>query len=124
VSVVVLDSAILIDVLRGHDPAVRFLHRLDNVPVCSEITRVELLRGMRSKERPAVETLFQALDWIAIDEVIARRAGHLGRRWRRSHAAIGSADLVIAATVQEVDGALATANVRHFPMFEGLRPPY
>ena len=119
-----LDSAILIDVLRGYDPAVDFLHQLDTVPVCSEITRVEVLRGMRSNERPAVETLFQALGWILIDEVIARRAGHLGRRWRRSHAAISSADLVIAATVEEVDGALATANVRHFPMFKGLSPPY
>jgi len=123
-SVIVLDSAILIDVLRGYDPAVGFLRQLDTVPVCSEITRVEVLRGMRSNERPAVETLFQALDWIPIDEVIARRAGHLGRRWRRSHAAISSADLVIAATVEEVEGALATANVRHFPMFEGLSPPY
>jgi predicted nucleic acid-binding protein len=123
-SVIVLDTAILIDVLRGHDPAVDFLRLLDTVPVCSEITRVEVLRGMRSNERPAVETLFLALDWIPIDEVIARRAGHLGRRWRRSHAAISSADLVIAATVEEVDGALATANVRHFPMFKGLSLPY
>lgn len=123
-SVIVLDSAIIIDVLRGYDPAVEFPHQLETVPVCSEITRVEVLRGMRSNERPAVETLFQALDWIPIDEVIARRAGHLGRRWRHSHAAISSADLIIAATVEEVDGALATANVRHFPMFEGLAPPY
>jgi len=123
-SVIVLDSAVLIDVLRGHDPAIDFLRRLDVVPVCSEITRVEVLRGMRSNERPAVETLFQALEWIPIDEIIARRAGHLGRQWRRSHAAIGSADLVIAATVEEVGGTLATANVRHFPMFDGLSPPY
>jgi len=123
-STIVLDSAVLIDVLRGYDPAIAFLKGLEDIPVCSEITRVEVLRGMRSNERPAVETLFRALDWVPIDEVIARRAGHLGRRWRRSHAAIGSADLVIAATVEEVDGVLATANVRHFPMFDGLKPPY
>jgi len=123
-SVLVLDSAIIIDVLRGHDPAVDFLRRLDAIPVCSEITRVEVLRGMRSNERPVVEALFQTLDWVPVDELIARRAGHLGRRWRRSHTAIGSADLIIAATVEEVGAALATANVRHFPMFEGLRAPY
>lgn len=123
-SVVVLDSSILIDLLRGHGPAVDFVHRLNAVPVCSEITRVEVLRGMRSKERPATETLFQALDWAPVDEIIARRAGHLGRRWRRSHGAIGSADLVIAATVHEVEGKLATMNLRHFPMFEGLSSPY
>jgi hypothetical protein len=123
-SPVVLDSAVLIDVLRGDDLAVSFLKALDEVPFCSEITRVEVLRGVRSNERPAVETLFQALHWIPVDELIARRAGHLGRHWRRSHAAISSADLVIAATVDEIDGTLATANVRHFPMFEGLEPPY
>jgi hypothetical protein len=123
-SAVVLDSAVLIDVLRGHEPAVSFLRRLEQVPLCSEITRVEVLRGMRSNERPAVETLFQALDWIPIDQRIARRAGHLGHRWRRSHATISCADLVIAATVEDVDGTLATANVRHFPMFDELTPPY
>ena len=68
--------------------------------------------------------LFQALDWAPIDEPVARRAGHLGRRWRRSHTAISSADLVIAATVEETEGTLATVNVRHFPMFEGLGAPY
>jgi len=120
----VLDSSVLIDVLRGYEPAVSFLKGLAEVPLCSEITRVEVLRGMRSRERPAVETLFQTLGWVPIDEVIARRAGHLGRRWRRSHAAISSADLVIAATVEEVDGTLATANVRHFPMVEDLAAPY
>ena len=123
-SVIVLDTSILIDVLRGDPAAVDFVRRLDAVPVCSEITRVEVLRGMRSKERAATETLFRALDWLPIDEVIARRAGHLGHRWRRSHAAISSADLVIAASVDEIDAELATSNVRHFPMFEGLLPPY
>jgi len=124
VSVIVLDSSILIDLLRGFDPASEFVRGLDAVPMCSEITRVEVLRGMRSKERPATETLFQALEWIPVDEVIARRAGHLGRRWRRSHGAISSADLIIAATVHEVEGGLATTNLRHFPMFEGLSSPY
>ena len=123
-SVTVLDSSILIDLLRGLDAAAEYVRRLDTVPVCSEITRVEVLRGMRSKERPVTETLFQALEWIPVDEIIARRAGHLGRRWRRSHGVISSADLIIAATVDEVEGGLATTNLRHFPMFDGLRPPY
>jgi predicted nucleic acid-binding protein len=33
-------------------------------------------------------------------------------------------DLVIAATALELGAMLATANVRHFPMFAGLTPPY
>ncbi len=122
-SVTVLDTSILIDLLRGHPQAVKYLNGLDTVPACSEVTRIEVLRGMLASERSTTETLFQALDWIPVDEVIARRAGHLGRRWRRSHT-LSSADLAIAATVDELDSELATGNVRHFPMFGGLRPPY
>jgi predicted nucleic acid-binding protein len=94
------------------------------VPACSELTRTELLRGTRSGERRATETLMAMIRWIPVDETISRRAGDLGRRYRRSHAALGLADLVIAATAEEVDAALATSNVRHFPMFKGLKPPY
>lgn len=120
----VLDTSVLIDVLRGSEPATRWLSKLDAVPVCSEITRVEVLRGVRSSERAATERLLQALRWIAVDERISRRAGELGRRYRSSHPGLGVADLVIAATALELDGAVATANVRHYPMLAGLRPPY
>ena len=59
-----------------------------------------------------------------MNESIARRAGDLGRRWRRSHVAIGLADLLIAATAIELGADLATSNIRHYPMFPGLTPPY
>jgi len=34
------------------------------------------------------------------------------------------ADLVIAATAQDLGLELATGNVKHFPMFKSLRAPY
>jgi predicted nucleic acid-binding protein len=43
--VIVLDTTVLIDLLRGHEPALAYLRSLDEVPACSEITRVELMRG-------------------------------------------------------------------------------
>ena len=120
---ILLDTTVLIDVLRGHRPALDWLRGLDTVPACSELTRVEMVRGLRHAELPAGEALMRALHWIAVDEEIARRAGTLGRRWRRSHG-IGTVDLVIAATAQHLEAELATSNVRHFPMFERLEPPY
>ena len=51
-------------------------------------------------------------------------AGELGRRFRRSHGALGVADLLIAASAERLRVPLATLNVRHFPMFEGLEPAY
>jgi predicted nucleic acid-binding protein len=120
----ILDTTILVDVLRGHIQAVDYMLALEEVPVCSEVTRVEVLRGLRSDERRPAERLFQQLRWFPVDEAIARVAGELGRGLRRSHSGIGVADLIIAATAEQLGLPLATTNVRHFPMIKGLRPPY
>lgn len=121
---VVFDTSILIDVLRGDAAALSYVRRVTDVPICSEVTRIEVARGLRSGERTSAEQLFRALHWIPLDEPIARRAGELGRRWDRHRPGISLADLVIAATAEQVDAELATANVRHFPMFEDLQAPY
>lgn len=120
----VFDTSIVIDVLRGKAEALGFVGGVTTVPICSELTRVEVARGLRSGERAAAEQLFRALHWVPLDEPIARRAGELGRRWDRHRPGISLADLVIAATAEQVDAELATLNVRHFPMFERLRAPY
>ncbi|HEX6780935.1 MAG TPA: type II toxin-antitoxin system VapC family toxin [Solirubrobacterales bacterium] len=121
---VVLDTDVLIDQLRGSEAALEYLAGLQARPACSEITRIEVIQGLRSSERRAANRLFATLTWIPIGESVARRAGELGRRWRRSHPGIGVADLVIAATAEGLEAPLATRNLRHFPMFEGLRAPY
>jgi predicted nucleic acid-binding protein len=122
--ITVIDTSVIIDILRGLDAALHYVERLEDVPACSEITRVEVTRGLRSAERAPAERLFQQLRWIALDEPVARRAGELGRTWRKSHPGISSADLVIAATSEQLEADLATTNVRHFPMFKRLQPPY
>lgn len=121
---IVLDTTVLVDHIRGSEAARAYLRGLRDLPACSEVTRTELLRGIRSGERRATDSLMANLQWISVDERISRRAGELGRRYRRSHSTIGVADLLIAATVELSAGELATSNVRDFPMFKGLRPPY
>ena len=120
---IVLDTTVLIDLLRGNRAALVYLRSLTDVPACSEVTRVEVMRGIRAPERDATEALMRAVRWIGIDEEIARRAGALGRTWRRSHL-LATTDLVIAATAQELGAGLATSKIKHFPMFDGLVPPY
>ena len=114
----------LIDVLRGIPAARDFLKDLSSPPVCSEVSRVEVLRGMRSHERRATEQLLAVVDWTPVDSGIGARAGELGRRYRHSHGCIGATDLIVAATAERLGLPLATHNVRHFPMFEGLEPAY
>lgn len=121
---VLLDTSVIIDVLRGLPAALRYTASLEEVPACSEVTRVEVLRGVRSGERSSTERLFRSLRWAGVDEAIARRAGEMGRAYRRSHTGVSTPDLIIAATAEELGLELATLNVKHFPMIIGVRPPY
>lgn len=121
---IVLDTTVLVDHLRASAEAHGYLDGLEDRPACSEVSRIEVLQGLRSAERRAADRLFALIRWVPVDAAVARRAGELGRKWRRSHPGIGVADLAIAATAEQLDAPLATRNVKHFPMFKGLRPPY
>ena len=123
---VLVDTSVLIDHLRGHPAAVRLLtrHRAQGPLHASEITRLEVLAGMRRGEEPATRTLLGALRWHPVGEEVAEDAGALGRTWLPSHYTIDGADLAIAATALRLGADLLTRNVRRFPMFAGLAPPY
>lgn len=124
---ILLDTSVLVDHLRDHpgagdalEAAVTEGHAL----AASVLTKVELLAGMRSRERASVAALLERLDWIEVSEPIAEAAGVLARRHRRAHPGVGVVDYVIAATARQTRAALWTRNVRHFPMFPELRAPY
>lgn len=121
-----VDTSVLIDYLRGDQAAADLLEReRAAAPLhASEITRLELLAGMRTAEEDATRSLLSALVWHPIDSGVAEAAGRLGRRWLPSHHTIDGADLAIAATAIQISARLLTRNVRHFPMFEDLRSPY
>ncbi len=90
----------------------------------SEVVRFELRACVRDEELEALEEFFSALSWIPVDEGVAREAGLLARTHAKAHSGIGPADYFIAATVLVLGAELLTTNVRHFPMFPGLRSPY
>ncbi len=120
----VIDTTVLIDLARGHAGARAWALAVEARLTASEVTRFELLAGIRTGERDPIERLMRVCDWVAVDESIARTGARLGRTWRRSHPGLAMADLMIAATAVELGAPLATANVRHFPMFPDLAPPY
>lgn len=122
-----IDTSVAIDHLRGHPRATALLEdllRSEDTVAASELTRFELLAGARRDEQDALETFFLAVDWVPVTEDIVRTAGAYARSYRRSHSGIGAVDYLIAGTVSTLDTDLLTTNVRHFPMFEGLEPPY
>lgn len=124
---ILLDSSVLIDHLRGHEACTTALgdaRRRQERLGGSVVTRTELLVGMRASEKGPTQRLLNALAWLPVDLMVADRAGEHGRRLRRSHPGLGHLDLIIGATAELHDAELWTRNVRHFPMFPGLRAPY
>lgn len=123
---IVLDTTVLVDHLR-RDPTARDAlseaTRRGRV-AASVASRIEVLRGMRPGEEDAVWALFAALEWVDVDARVADVAGTFARQYKRSHASVDPIDYVIAATATVLGAELWTHNVRHFPMFAGLQPPY
>jgi predicted nucleic acid-binding protein len=122
-----IDTTIAVDHLRGASPAVDLLTALIDTGddlLASELVRFELLAGIRDRELVAFEEFCSALRWVEVTEDVARVAGQLARRYRKSHSGIGAVDYLIAATAIVIDADLLTTNVRHFPMFTKLKAAY
>lgn len=121
-----IDTSVLIDHTRGL-PQARdaLLEAIDRGELhSSEIVRTELLVLIRERELASLAPLLDAIVWHAVDRPVAELAGELGRRWLPSHNGIDAADFIIAATTTLLDAELLTRNVKHFPMFPGLKAPY
>ena len=116
---ILLDTTVVIDLLRGRSGAVRRLRALreagDSPCVCA-INVEETVRGLRPAESEPASRLFRGLHVIPLGEPEGRRAGE----WRREHAARGhtlaQADCLVAAAALSIGGRLATANMKDFPM--------
>lgn len=123
----VVDTDVLIDHLRSNPAATdafRRALRSGRRVAGSVLTRVELWRGARPEEVPAIEAVEALVDWVPVDHEIAAGAVHHAERFGRSDGAIDVPDYVIASTAERLDADLLTRNVRHFPMFPELEPPY
>jgi hypothetical protein len=122
-----LDTTVLIDVLRGLEAAVKFLrdaveqdHELWSVSV----VRTEVLAGMRSGEEAATLALLGGVRWLDVTVQLADDAGELARRYLRSHRGVDTVDYLLGAGALALGARMCTSNIRHFPMLEGLQPAY
>jgi predicted nucleic acid-binding protein len=117
---------VLIDALRDDPRATSVVEQaIREGAASSEVTRYEVLAGMRMpEEEEATETLFAQLEWLEVSETVARVAAALAAEFRGRSSGIEDADYLIAATAVVAGRPLLTTNVRHFPMFPDLRPAY
>jgi predicted nucleic acid-binding protein len=125
VSRLIIDTNVLIDASRSHPGAVAFLDASSRQHELWSVTPVltELRWGMVKGEQEVVDELIASMSWLDVDIDLAERAGEYGRLWRRSHN-LSVVDAIIAAAADVLGAEVATLNVRHFPMFPDLRPPY
>jgi len=109
-----LDTTVLIDVLRGRPAAARVLalRSTGDQPATSAINVEEIVRGLRPEEQPVADHLFSGLLVLPVGRPEAEAAG----AWRRELAAAGrtahQADCLIAATALLASARLATGNPR------------
>ena len=124
---ILVDSDVLIAHLRGQPRARDWMlqaRRATGPLATSVVSVVEVAGGMRSHERREVGRLVATLRTFPVSDRIAWRAAELMRTYRQSHAGIGLGDYLVAAAAQIEGCELATLNVRHFPMFPALQPPF
>lgn len=117
---VLLDSTVLIDVLRGRGAGERLrgLHRHGDRAYTCAVNVEEMTRGLLPQEQPAFQRLLAGLRTAPLGKAEGERAG----MWRRAYAAQGitlsQADCLIAAAAAAIGGRLATGNPADFPMPE------
>jgi predicted nucleic acid-binding protein len=124
---VVVDTSVLIDHLRGDTHATSLLREV--VAVGDELwsvtpVRTEILAGARPGELSAIHQLFDQIRWLDVTTDVADAGGQLAAQYLRSHSGVDTVDYLIAAGVARLGARLLTLNVRHFPMLADLEPAY
>jgi predicted nucleic acid-binding protein len=113
-----LDSDILIWVLRGRAEAISFVTDLlkNEIPAISSLTVYEIWAGARPSEEAAISSFLSAFRIVPVNVNIARQGAEYHKQFRRKGMTLSSTDALIAATARTEQLILVTQNRRHFPM--------
>jgi len=124
VALIVADSDVLIDALRGREPAVaRIANELEGSALgTTTITVFELLSGAKtSASRKKIQKLLAAMRILEVDEHAAEAAARVRRELEAKGISIGMADYLIAGICLVHSGTLLTRNLKHFKRVPGLK---
>ncbi len=118
-----LDTTVLVDALRGRSEALRYIGALPEQPAISSVTVAELYAGVRPDEEEDLGRFVAIFRVLPVDAAVAEQAGYWRRDYGPSHGT-SLTDAMIAATAAAHGVALATHNIRHFPMLDRAAVPY
>jgi predicted nucleic acid-binding protein len=116
---VLLDTTVLIDLLRGRPGAAARLRATrdagDDAYVCA-VNVEETVRGLQPSEHEPARRLFAGLGIAPLAEAQGWQAGEWRREQARRGRTLAQADCLVAAAALAVRARLATGNPRDFPM--------
>ena len=117
-SKILLDTDILINLLRGNEAARDFIRKNleESELLCSVISVAEIWAGMRSHEEQATRRVMDSLRIVEVSRTMAEQAGSF-KGVTKSHS-LELDDCLIAATAYCTRATLATGNGKHYPMEE------
>ncbi len=121
---ILVDTDVWIDFLRGNDKAITFIDEHSPHIILSPIVVAELYAGVKgANERSVLDNFVSLFRVVPIDAEIAKAGGLYKRDFGKSHG-VGLADAILAATADKENAEVKTLNVKHYPMFKGLKPAF
>jgi predicted nucleic acid-binding protein len=114
----VLDTSVLIDLLRGEIADESVLDAGREPVMISTITLHEVLYGLRERERDLTDAVLSSFAVIPVGVAEAELSAFWRKKYRAEGLTLELADTAIAATAALRNVPLATGNVKDFPMPE------
>ncbi|MDP2865501.1 MAG: PIN domain-containing protein [Elusimicrobiota bacterium] len=115
---VLLDSDVIIEVIRGNEEVLEeviSLGKSGRALLYTPISKAEIYHGIREGETEKAEALFSGCRSVPITDGIGEKAGQYLRQFHKSHGT-DIADALIAAAAFINNADLFTFNHKHFPM--------
>jgi tRNA(fMet)-specific endonuclease VapC len=132
-STYLLDTSVVVDLLRTNSSAIRrrLTQRTKNVVGLSVITLCELQFGLelrankyphlRESEQRKLSTILEPFQWFPLTKDVMHSYGGIRSQLQVSGAGIGPLDTLIAAHAVSLDAVLVTSNVQEFRRVPKLR---
>ena len=123
ISAVLVDTTILVDLLRGYDAAADFLDatRAEENLICSAVTKAELIVGARTRaELKAIDQLLARFRIEPISASDSTRSLTWLRKYYHSYG-VGYHDCLLGAAAIRLRIPVATLNEKHFLILPGIK---
>ena len=122
----ILDTSVMIDILRGNKDTINKINEMENknIPLLtSSITVFEIFQGIgfvNENNRDKIYNLFESINILSFDDNSAREAGIIQSDLKRQGKTIDPEDAMIAGIAKINTEIVLTRNKKHFERIKNL----